>query len=267
MENILAIITDWEGAKAVLTKARWLAEQFNTRLEVLRPVHSPLAGIDKYVGIVEVTKLRDAIMDAERAKVLELCADQNSSNEIIGHVEWCERVHEAIIEKAESCGADLVVMMASHDSVLLKLIHTPDDWHVFRNSPCPVLSLVREEKPISKVVAAIDALDVSEAHNVLSARVLDQARAMAAAENVPLTVLSVVPDPALLYAGLINAPWDGDFQTTTMTQAEQNIEDLLTHLGVAADTIEIKAGRIEDVATREGQAGVAGHRQCRQQRR
>jgi nucleotide-binding universal stress UspA family protein len=255
MENILAIITEWDDAKAVLSRAGRLAEQFNTRLEVLRPVHSPLAEIDKYVGYGEVTNLRDSIMDAERRRVRELCADQDGPSEIVSHVEWCERVHETIIEKAESYGAGLIVMMASHDSVLSKLIHTPDDWHLFRNTPCPVLSLVRDEKSISRVIAAIDALDLSEAHKVLSSRVLDQARAMATAEDVPLTVLSVVPDPALLYAGLVNAPMGGDFQVAAIAKAEQNIEDLLAHLGVVVDAVEVKAGRIEDVATREGQAG------------
>lgn len=259
MENILAIITDWDDAQALMARAGRLAEQFNTRLEVLRPVHSPLAEIDKYVGFGEVSNLRDAIMDAERERVRELCAHQQGSRDILGHVvshvEWCERVHETIVEKAESYGAGLIVIMASHDSILSKLIHTPDDWHLFRNSPCPVLSLVRDRQPISRVIAAIDALDLSEAHKLLSAQVIDQARAMARAEDVPLTVLSVVPDPALLYAGLVNAPMSGDFQLEAMARAKQNLQDMLQHLGVTADAIEVKAGRIEDVATREGKEG------------
>ncbi|RLA53534.1 MAG: hypothetical protein DRR42_04510 [Gammaproteobacteria bacterium] len=251
MENILAVITNWDDAEAVMARAERLADQFNTRVEVLRPVHSPLGELSKYVGFAEITDLRNSIMDEERNLLNGLCAGKSW----VVHVEWCERVHQIITERAESYSAGLIVMMASHHSVLSTLAHTPDDWHLFRDAPCPVLTLVRERNPVTRVVAAVDALDLSEAHKQLSARVIDHARALAKAEAVPLTVLTVVPDPALLYAGLVNAPMSGDFQVQTMEKAEANLQELLDHLGVTADVLEVKAGRIEDVATREGQLG------------
>ena len=127
--------------------------------------------------------------------------------------------------------------------------------HLFRDAPCPVLSMVREPKPVTEVVAAIDALDASENHRQLSARVVDYARALAKAEGVPLCVLSAVPDPALMYAGLVNAPMSGNFLEQTVDKARENLHLLLTHLGVDADRIEVKAGRVEDVVTLEGEAG------------
>lgn len=255
MENILAVITDWEDAGRVMTRAARLARQFHTRLEILRPVHSPLAELDKYVGFGDVSALRNAILAEERKRVDALCGDSSLAGPVIGHVEWCERVHQAIVDRAESYGAGLIVMMASHHSLLSTLVHTPDDWHLFRDASCPVLSMVKEHKPVTEVVAAIDALDASEAHRQLSARVIDGARALAKAEAVPLRVLSAVPDPALMYAGLVNAPMSGNFLEETMDKARENLHALLRHLGVEADRIEVKAGRVEDVVTREGEAG------------
>ena len=251
MENILAIITNWEDAEAVMARTQRLAEQFNTGVEVLRPVRSPLAELNKYVGFGEVTDLSDAIMVEERNQLDALCADKGW----ISHVEWCDRVHQTIVERAEIYGAGLIVLMASHHSMLSTLAHTPDDWHLFRDAPCPVLILVRERKPLVRVVAAIDALDLSEAQQALSARVIDQARALAKAEDVPLSVLTVIPDPALLYAGLVNAPMSGDFQTEVMVKAKANLQDMLKHFGVMADTVEVKAGQVENVVTSEGESG------------
>lgn len=255
MENILAVITDWDDAQAIMTRAVHLARQFHTSLEVLRPVHSPLSELNKYVGFGEVSNLRDSIMEEERKRVNTLCADCSLGRPVAGHVEWCERVHKAIVDKAESYGAGLIVMMASHHSLLSTLVHTPDDWHLFRDASCPVLSMVKERKPVSEVVAAIDALDPSEAHRQLSARVVDRARALAKVEGVPLNVLCVVPDPALMYAGLVNAPMSGNFLEETMNKARENLHELLEHLGVKADRVEVKAGRVEDVVTSEGEAG------------
>ena len=251
MQNILAIITNWDDAEAVMTRTQQLAEQFNTGVEVLRPVHSPLAELNKYVGFGEVSNISDAIMSEERAQLDGLCTDKGW----VSHVVWCDRVHQAIVESAENCGAGLIVMMASHHSILSTLAHTPDDWHLFRDAPCPVLTLVRERKPILRVVAAIDALDLSEAHQVLSARVIDQASALAKAEGVPLTVMSVVPDPALLYAGMVNAPMSGDFQVQAMAKAKANLQDMLQSFGVTVDAIEVKAGQVENVVTSEGESG------------
>ena len=255
MENILAVITDWDDAEAVMARSQRLAGQFNTRVEVLRPVHSPLVEWEKYVGLSSLANLRELIMEDERERLATLCGDKSLAIAPVAHVEWSEHVHQTIVDRAEAYGAGLIVMVASHHSVLSTLAHTPDDWHLFRDAPCPVLSLVRDKKPITKVVAAIDALDRTEAHQLLSARVIDQARALALAESVPLEILSVVPDPALLYAGLVNAPMSGDFQVEVVAKAKDNLQDLLRHLGVQADSVEVRAGLIENVVCSEGEVG------------
>lgn len=251
MQNILAVITDWDDAGAVLARVEELADRLNTKIEVLRPVHSPLGELNKYMGFGEITELRNAIMAAERDRLEALCAGKPWAL----HVEWCDRVHRAIVERAEAYGAGLIVMMASHHSVLSTLVHTPDDWHLFRDAPCPILSLVRDRRPIARVIAAVDALDHSELHQQLSARVIDQGQALAKAEAVPLTVLTVVPDPTLLYAGLVNAPMGGNFHTQVMDAAMSSLQTLLARLGVTADAVEVKAGRPEDVVPALGEPG------------
>ena len=82
-------------------------------------------------------------MLSERSRLESLCAGKNYRL----HVEWTIKVHATIVEKAEGCGAGLIVMMASHDPALSVLIHTPDDWHLFSDTPCPVLNGEREKSP------------------------------------------------------------------------------------------------------------------------
>ncbi len=268
MEKILAVITDWDDANAVLSRAAKLAEQFKTQVEVLRPVSSPLADlnltqVNRHLGADGFSSVRDSIMQEEHKRLESVCGAISWPCAIEWHAEWCKRIHQAIVERAESAGVGLIVLMASHHSVLATLVHTPDDWHLFRDAPCPVLSLVRDAKPVVRVIAAIDAFDHSEAHQLLSARVIDQARALAKAEAVPVTVLSVVPDPALLYAGFVNAPINVDFQAQVMIEAKANLADMLKRLGVAADSdeavvevmVEVKPGQIESVVTQEGELG------------
>jgi universal stress protein E len=252
MEKILAVINDWKDAEAVISRSEHLAEKLNTDVELLRPVHSPAAELSKYTGLMDLSELRNAIMAEERDRMEAVCRNKPWHT----NVEWSERVHKTIVEQAESLGAGMIITMASHHSLLSTLAHTPDDWHLFRDSPCPVLTLTRNRVGLTKVVAAIDALDHSEAHLQLSARIIDQAAGMAMAEGVPLSVLGVVPDPALLYAGLVNAPMGGNFQAQAIALAEKSLEELLKHLGVKADEVVVKAGQVEDIVSKEGQQGA-----------
>ncbi len=245
MENILAVITRWDDAEAVLTMAEKLATQFHTGIDVLMPVHDQLGELSKYLNLQDFTQLREEIVVAESSRLKRLCAGKNYRQ----HVEWTAKVHTTIVDKAKNYGAGLIVMMASHDPLLSVLIHTPDDWHLFRETPCPVLAMTKDHKPYKQVIAAIDALDNNESHQQLSARVLDSAVALAKAEGLPLTILSVVPDPALVYAGIVNAPMSGDFLADTMSIAETKAKSLAKHLGVNAQAIDAVTGRVEDVVS------------------
>jgi len=253
MENILAVITRWDDAEAVLAEAENLAAQFHTGLEVLLPVHDQLGELSKYLNLQDYSQLQAEIVDAESARLDKLCASKNHRL----HVEWTTKVHATIVEKARSYGAGLIVMMASHDRVLSVLIHTPDDWHLFRDTPCPVLAMVKERKACQQVIAAIDALDTLEPHQQLTARLLDNAAALAKAEGVPLKILNVVPDPALVYAGLANAPISGDFLLDTLAIAEKKIQALVEHLGIKPQAIDVVTGRVEDVVSQRALQGDA----------
>lgn len=243
METILAVITDWDDALAVLHRAQFIAAKLHTQVELFRPVHARLGELNKYIGFDNFDALRDAIMSAENKLLAELNTDQQTQI----HSLWCDRVHSAIVSEAERTSAGLIVMMANHQRLLANLAHTPDDWHLLRDAPCPVWMMTRELGDLNTVVAAVDCLDESEQQQKLSARVIDQARAMATAHQLPLTVVTVVPDPALIYASMVNVPVPVDYLTQLEQQVDGKLRTLLAHLGVTADSVLVKSGRVEDV--------------------
>lgn len=251
METILAVVSHWDDAALVLAEAESLAGQFHTTVEVLLPVHAQLSELGKYLNFDDYESLKAEILASQSQRLEVLCGDKNWPR----HVEWSNRAHATIVDLAEARGAGLIIMMASHDTRLSTLAHTPDDWHLFRDAPCPVLSMVRERRSCARIVAAVDAMDTQEAHQQLSRRVLDQATALAKARSVPLVVMSVVPDPALLYAGLVNAPMSGDFLSEIQARAETNLRDMLDKIGLQAAAVEVKVGQVEEVLTTEMTGG------------
>jgi universal stress protein E len=246
MENILAVVTSWTSAEAVMQRAQFLADAMQTGIVVYRPVHGRLSGLEKLFEPDNYDDLRDDIIAGERARLQSLSTARVESL----RAEWCERVHRGIVEQAESLGSGLIVMAQGHHGGLATLARTADDWHLLREAPCPVLFLAQQQHPIDRVIAAVDCLDDREAHRLLTARVLDQARAFATAHGVSLVAMTVVLDPALMYAGMGTVTVDMDFRTRMIAAARQRLQAVLDHLGIAAETVAA-SGLVEDEVKNE----------------
>lgn len=252
MEKLMAVITRWEDADRVLERTQYLADQLHTGFAVFRPVHGQLSEMEKYIGLDDFERLRDQIMDEERRLLSELCLGKTDEF----HSEWCERVHVAVAKEAEQRGTGLVVIAASHHGVLSNLIHRADDWHLLREVPCPVLILPETLFAPDKIVVALDSLDEDSKHQQLAERVLDSASAFAKAFAVPLTALTVMPDPALIYANLVSVPFDTDFQERAKKSAQENLHELIARTGVSVDHLKVEAGRVEDVVSKAAEGGI-----------
>ena len=252
MEKLLAVINSWESADQVMARTQYLAEKLHTGFAVFRPVHGQLSEMEKYIGFDDFERLRDQIMAEERRLLAEFCAGKTDDF----HTEWCERVHVAVAGAAEQQGSGLVVMAASGKGVLSSLIHRADDWHLLREVPCPVVMLPETLVAPDKVVVALDCLDEDDTHQQLAERVLDSASAFAKAFAVPLTAITVMPDPALIYANLVSVPFDMDFQQRARKSAEENLQQLIARTGVAVDHIKVEVGRIEDIVSKAAEGGI-----------
>ncbi|MFZ5653302.1 MAG: universal stress protein [Pseudomonadota bacterium] len=241
MQQLLAVLGEPDEAQRVLARARFLAAQFHARLRLLLPVQSPLGDWQKYLPAGNVESVREAILAAETARFDALRgADE-------GEVIWCERRYRGIADRALAMGADLILMEASRHGLLENLIHHADDWHLLREAPCPVLLLPRKPQPIRAVIAAVDALAEGPEQELLAERVLDAASAFAHAEQVPLRVVTVMPDPALIYASPVAVPLSADLITELQARAGAAQRELLERIGLRVDEARIETGRVEDV--------------------
>ncbi len=250
MQRLLAVINEWEAAPRVIERARFLAEKFHAELQLLRPVESQLGDWHRYLPPGNYEPLRDAIMATERERFATACGAE------AGQVIWSERVYRTVVEQAEALGANLIVMEASRRGPLETLIHRADDWHLLREAPSPVLLLPRTPRPLQVVIAAVDALADGQAQALLAERVLDAASAFARAEQLPLQVVTVMPDPASIYASPVAVPISTDVIGELKGRAAIAQQELLQRLGLTADACRIEVGRVEDVLAEVAAEGL-----------
>lgn len=223
-----------------MARARHLAAQFHGELVLLRPVVAQFGGWHQVLATGHLAQLRDDILAVERERFSALCGDDR------GEVLWCERVYRAVVDQAEALGAELIVIEAARHGHLERLIHA-DDWHLLREAPCPVLVLPRVPKTVTAVIAAVDALADGPEQGLLAERVLDQASAFAHAQGVPLTVVTVVPDPALIYASSMVVPLANGLIDELVARARRAQQALLERIGLKPEATRVEIGRVEDV--------------------
>ena len=146
------------GSSSTLKKAATLAHALGARVELFHALSDPLV-IDSFgLAFDSVSK----VASGERArcqKRLEAMARplREQGLNVGVHTEWDYPAHQAVVRRARSTGADLIVAERHAGRHLATWMLHYNDWELLRHSPVPVL-LVKTRRGYGrvKVLAAVD---------------------------------------------------------------------------------------------------------------
>ncbi|MFA5493462.1 MAG: universal stress protein [Porticoccaceae bacterium] len=243
MNTVLGVITDWELAGQVVVRTRQLASAYGARVCIYCPVTDQLEEMNRYIGFDNYEAVKEEILADNRSRLDHLVGEED----IDMALDWQSHPYKGVALQAEERSASLIVMAMNEHHVIGDLLHKADDWHLLRAAPCPVLLLSRSQHPFRSVVAAVDSLDESEANQALSARVLDEGRALADVMKLPMTVISVVPEPTYIYGDMAASSLLLDYRGQAENAARQNQRALLARLGVKSERQMVAVGPVEKV--------------------
>lgn len=250
MKWILAVVDYWPVAERVLERARRIAEALGGQLFLFCPVASELEELNRYIGFDNFDALKAQLLAEHEARLAALPGAEG----IERAVEWAPAPYRAVERRVRELGAVLVVMARSEHHALGDFLHRPDDWHLLRDAPCPILLLDRAARECRAVVAAVDALD--EEHVALNGRILDEAQILAQTLSLPLRVVSVVPDPLFAIPGfrVLDGELVARFRQRSLEVARERQSRLLERLGVAPAAQAVVVGRVVEVLEQEAEA-------------
>ncbi len=263
MKNSLVVLDGSSSDEHVLGQAVQLATASGGDLHLFMTVYDPIEELNRYVGFDNYREVKQAILDDAEVKLRRLTdkfGDHFSST-----MHWGRRWHFSVVAEAERLGADLIIKAVHRHSRLAEFLHTPEDWHLLRDSSCPVWLVNDTAEHIDKVVAAFSTLEETEEHRALGERVLEQARDLATALGTELHVVSVVPD--WLHSQTIIGPMPGmpgqfptvlaDLGEQALERAEEILEDTLDRLHISADITEVRSGFVDiELAEAVGDRGA-----------
>ncbi|MGL4827068.1 MAG: universal stress protein UspE [Vibrionaceae bacterium] len=110
------------------------------------------------------------------------------------HVEWHKRPYEAIVAKVLADQHDLLIKAPQKSAALDSIIFTPEDWHLLRKCPCPVL-LVKEQGLAAggKILVAVSPASEDDEHQALNDKLISHAQLLAKSINSEVYLINAYP--------------------------------------------------------------------------
>ena len=159
IRRILVAVKDVRGrASHTLRKAARLARALDARLELFHAISDPLAVEALMFANQSVDKF-EADERRRYLKRLEALATPLRRNglEVSTAVDWDYPAHEALIRRARSTRADLIIAERHASRHVAPWFLRYTDWELLRDSPVPVLLIkTARQYELPKVLAAID---------------------------------------------------------------------------------------------------------------
>ncbi|HEX5162295.1 MAG TPA: universal stress protein [Steroidobacteraceae bacterium] len=209
LRRILFAVKDPERpSQPGVDKAIHIAKQLGASLELFNAISTPVFLELQPLTGTSVAELRDEALASRRKRLEKLVARARRRGvKASCSVEWDYPPHEAIIRRAETCGADLIIAEYHEGKRLKPWLLRLTDWELLRNSRLPVLLLRSERrwrKPV--VLAAVDPSHARDKPARLDTAIVDQGKRLARAlggklevmhANNPSAVGLLVGDPAI----------------------------------------------------------------------
>ncbi|WP_163134466.1 universal stress protein UspE [Agarivorans sp. Alg241-V36] len=194
--NILVVIDPLHDTQAALSRAVFLAQKEDkAKIKALLTIYDFSYEMTSMLSGEEREAMRSGVIEERNIWLNEVIAATNTAGiEIETKVVWNNRLYESVIEEVLDFGHDLVVKATHPHPTLQSIIFTPNDWHILRKCPTPVLMVKEHDWPTEgKIIAAIHAGAEDDEHHKLNERIANEAKDLSKLLDANLHVVTAYP--------------------------------------------------------------------------
>jgi len=253
IRHILVALRDARNPpRAQLRKAATLAREAGASVELFHVIGEPAA-----TGLIRLSaqrrsirQTRALIADRTLARLERLAQSPPFQGlEVSAHATWDYPTHEAIVRRAVSTRADVVVAATQPRSIGIRFFLTNTDWELIRQCPCPVL-LVKAPRDYRKpvVLAAVDPLHAHAKPAKLDDRIMDAATSLTRILGGELHVMHVYKPVTAIAPGPVGQPLalalPTEFEETHTARVTQVFDALAKKYGVPPKRRHLRMGEI-----------------------
>ena len=177
LNRILVIFDEKHTTQSALYRAIELAHLTSASIHVVSALYTTLNFINGDIVVETEEILRQRLMERRDHEIEQAIASVDTESlTITKQVLWAPFPNEEVSAMCAEGNYDLLIKTASKHGRLDGIFHTPLDWHLLRECPCPVLLVTEEAWPKgSTILAAIDAVSGDPEHMVLNQKILEHA--------------------------------------------------------------------------------------------
>lgn len=189
-KNIMVVLDRDMQRNVAMTRGIELAKRSGAKLFLLLVDYNSAIFKARFIDPELLRQAISGYLDVRRRWVdTELARLQEQGIEAEGQVVWHRPPHEEIAHMAGELRPDLVIKEATPVQGLDRILGTPEDRHLVRLCPAPLMLVNRHSSTVpQKILAAIDPFDTHDKPHALNDEVLKAALRMAYAADAQVHV-------------------------------------------------------------------------------
>lgn len=197
--NILVIVDHRQQEHHALSRAVEIANNYGSKLTLVISVDQPVNDLLKHLSQSEVAKVEAHINEQHLAELENLAKPLRENHlEVSTEVIWDTNFHHGIITFSKKHSFDLIVKTAHYHNQIQKLLMTPSDWHLMRESGTNVLLVKQGRWPDkSNILGAIDINAKDQSHSLLNENIIQHCVSLAEKFDVQPHIINVFPWPLI----------------------------------------------------------------------
>ncbi len=248
LDNILVIFDGKHHTQTALLRAIELSRLTDATLHIVAITYTNLSYVNDELRVkTEALLLEGVLSDLNRELGKYIDSIDAEGLDISHESLWSPHPHLDIARLCKEEPFDLVIKTANKHGRFEGIFHTPLDWHLLRECPCPVLLVSEEKWPEGgSIITAIDANTDDKAHINLNCQLLETANYLGGLLNNNIIVANVCP-PLPILVDLEFTSIDPSTSIISMhNTAKKNIKTIMAPYNIEESNIRVLNGIPED---------------------
>jgi len=197
----IAAVVDFRQAKHFsLPRAIEMARLFDCKITILSNTYESFMDFIPSGSAIDGQFIKAEAIQQNLDKLKKLVEEVDSSGiEINYQVLWSKSLHAGLSEFINEHEFDLVVKTAHHHSSLKKLLSTPTDWSLLRDTKTNILFVKNGMWPSKTSILGAINIEDDEAHRKLNKKIISTTVELAKKCHSSANILNVFPWPMVKF--------------------------------------------------------------------
>lgn len=198
--HILAVVDFRQSEHFALPRAIDLAHQFNSKVTVVSNTYESFMDFIPSSSAIDKELIKAEALKHNKEGLKELVNKIDVKNIDLNYeILWSKNYHNSLSELINNRDFDLVVKTTRNHSALEKILFTPTDWHLLRDTQTNILFVKKDNWPAKTSVLGAININDDEKHRELNKKIILTTVELSEANQSKANILNVFPWPMVKF--------------------------------------------------------------------